>query len=1154
MSKAGTAGGGLAAKMAIPIIYALAALILIIFVFHKQSVISGNGQSPLYVNLMDSATYVRYGFDAGKLTEAPKSYDSSWKKYGDGEPRRIVSAGLEGLPKRAYLSPFGEKDEEFTILTVFELSAADMDYLTRNTTLMPGIFLAGIGDNWEVYLNGTLIRSEMYVDAEGRVVKGRFMRSVCFPVDRALFAEGENLLGYRIVGDPTSGDTGMYYASPYYIGDYATIVRGSRDPLLIVLSGIYFFAAIYQFTIYVGVRTEKYNLSYCALSLALGVYSIVRGPLGSLIFFDSHVMLRVEYFSAFLLAPAIGIFIEALRSRKISRLSRYYGLFCLLACVSQAIFPSPQYGSELIPYMNAIALVYVGYLFVRELALGFAADTSLGNIFIGLLVVLIFSIIDIADIIFFHNSIQISGYSFFIFTIGTAFSLSMKFSRVYGQLDAANEKLNQSNEKLEIAVRERTWELVEQNEVAKSASRAKSDFLARMSHEIRTPMNAVSGMSELILREDTPPAVHEYATGIKHASVNLLAIVNDILDFSKIESGKLEVTPGEYRLDSLLNDVITIIRVRLMDRPVAFTVNIDSKLPTILIGDETRVRQILLNLMGNAAKYTKEGRIDLEVSGAAGDCGGFVLTFKVSDTGVGIKQENMGQLFDDFVRFDSGKNKNVNGTGLGLAIARSLCRVMGGDIVVDSVYGEGSTFVASVRQEVKDATPLASVRDPEERRVLVYEQREVYARSLAATIENLGVSYTLAADGEALAAALADGGQKHDYVFAAFTLFSEARAALNRIEPRPALVLFTEYGQTVRNKRLRSVPMPAHCVSVANILNNAETSAEYAKTERAVTRFTAPSAHILVVDDIATNLKVLEGLLAPFEMKIDTCLSGVEALRMTRQIRYDFIFMDHMMPDMDGMETTAAIRAADAHYLSQVPIIALTANAVAGMREMFLENGFDDYLSKPIEVAKLNAIVDKWVPPEKREKAAHRERVAERAVMFEKEVLALFCRDAEARLEILSKVPDEDGLPLFTTQVHALKSASASIGEAELSEDAAFLEDAGRRGDTKAISERLASFREDLWAFVEHTREVLARERDAASEKSPLDMAELSRLKEALEAENIGETDAILDKIRANAYDAETDGQLSALSDYILMSEFAAARDIVRRLLEGDLK
>jgi len=379
------------------------------------------------------------------------------------------------------------------------------------------------------------------------------------------------------------------------------------------------------------------------------------------------------------------------------------------------------------------------------------------------------------------------------------------------------------------------------------ASKAKGDFLAKMSHEIRTPMNAIIGMTELTMREELPPIARKHANIVKRSAENLLSIINDILDFSKIESGKLEILPTNYSLSSLINDVKSIIETKMSESEIKITTKIGKNIPDSLFGDEVRIRQILLNILSNAVKYTKEGSISFVINGQILDNENIILTISVTDTGIGIKAEDINKIFSDFVQVDSITNIGIEGTGLGLAITKNLVKSMNGEIKVESEYGNGSTFTIILPQKIISLKPTAKI------------------------------------------------------------IFNDDEN-------------FIESSDNIKN-------------------------------------FTAPNAKVLVVDDNEVNLAVAEGLLFPYNMQVDICLSGIEAIEMIKNNNYDLVFMDHMMPEMDGVETTKCIREFD----KTLPIVALTANAVSGMKEMFLENGFNDFLSKPIDTIKLNSILGKWI-------------------------------------------------------------------------------------------------------------------------------------------------------------------------------------------------
>jgi signal transduction histidine kinase/CheY-like chemotaxis protein len=518
----------------------------------------------------------------------------------------------------------------------------------------------------------------------------------------------------------------------------------------------------------------------------------------------------------------------------------------------------------------------------------------------------------------------------------------------------------------------RLQELMEESE---AANRTKSNFLASMSHEIRTPMNAITGMAELLLREELHDEAKGYALDIRQAGNNLISIINDILDFSKIEAGKLEIIPVKYLLASLINDTVNIIRMRLVEKPIRFFTNIDGIIPNSLTGDEVRMRQIILNLLSNAVKYTERGHISLTITVDKQTDEQIWLKIAVGDTGKGITPEDQAKLFGNFIQVDTKRNRSIEGTGLGLAITRRLCRAMGGDITVESEYGEGSIFTALIPQAVNSGVPFAAVNEPEKKKVLVYEGRRVYAESVCWSLKNLKVPHAKVTNLDDFAAALQQ--EEWFFVFSGYGLYEKIKPIMESVDfpnsRKPPLALMVEFGEEPYIPNVRFVSLPVQSLSIANTLNGKVDSRGYYEGSRvgSTIRFAFPGARLLIVDDIATNLKVAEGLLAPYKTVVDTCLSGAEAIEKIQRNEYDIVFMDHMMPEMDGIEATAVIRAWEKEQQEKkgkgVPIIALTANAVAGMREMFIENGFNDFLAKPIDVSKLDEALDRWIPKEKRE-------------------------------------------------------------------------------------------------------------------------------------------------------------------------------------------
>lgn len=384
---------------------------------------------------------------------------------------------------------------------------------------------------------------------------------------------------------------------------------------------------------------------------------------------------------------------------------------------------------------------------------------------------------------------------------------------------------------------------------AEAANMAKSSFLANMSHEIRTPINAILGMNEMILREEKDPAIRGYAGNIQASGNSLLSIVSDVLDISKIESGKLEIIPVDYEVNSLISDCCNMAAGRAKAKELELLVECADNVPMKLCGDETHIRQIIMNLLTNAVKYTEKGTVKLIVSGSFND-GGFVLKVDVSDTGIGIAEENLPQLFTQFQRFDLQRNRNIEGTGLGLSIVKRLCDLMSGTITARSVLGSGSTFTVELPQKVVDSTPCGGV--------------------------NLNYS----------------AGAEHEYHHS----------------------------------------------------------------------FEAPEAKILAVDDLPVNLLVIANLLKETRIKIDTAGSGRECLDKCSQQKYDLILMDHMMPEMDGVLTFEKLHGDKSSPNFETPVIMLTANTLAGMREQYMDVGFADYVSKPVRGAKLEEAIRRNLP------------------------------------------------------------------------------------------------------------------------------------------------------------------------------------------------
>ncbi|MDR2528207.1 MAG: response regulator [Synergistaceae bacterium] len=701
---------------------------------------------------------------------------------------------------------------------------------------------------------------------------------------------------------------------------------------------------------------------------------------------------------------------------------------------------------------------------------------------------------------------------------------------------------------------------------SEQANIGKSSFLARMSHEIRTPLNSILGMSQIIIEKDVSREMLDYVSIIRQAGNSLLGIINDILDFSKIEAGQMAMVSEKYSISSLIYDVINVIRVRLLEGSVSFFVLVDADIPEELIGDVIHVRQILMNLLSNAVKYTSKGRITLSVRSQ--DMGGTWqrLTFSVEDTGLGIKPEYLERLFMDFMRVDTPQSRAVQGTGLGLSIARSLCRAMGGDISVTSRYGHGSEFTAAIVQRVGGDKKLAYVESPEEKRVVVFEDRPDFLDALVYALTTLGVRPTVARSLDEFKQDLESG--RYSFAFAPSAHVMDCIFVLGKSKSPTLLVNMAEFGEISSYGDISTILLPAYCVGVANALNGVSDQI-YPEGRKHRTRFSAPNAKVLIVDDISTNLRVSKELMALYGMDVHTCLSGAEAIELARVNRYDVVFMDHMMPNMDGLEAATAIRALDKKdpYYRDLPIIALTANAIAGQREMFLQNGMNDFLAKPIELQKLDILLEKWIPAEKQVKEAKPVASVRPATFFEIEGVAVemglcnsggalaayldiledFCKDADERVGQIEACAAAGDLSLYMTLVHALKGASRSVGALAFADIAARMEDAAKKGDADTIITKTDGLLSALRELTENIRSALEQRASPQEKMETLSAEQLTTLKVALIAMDIQTVNNLLMEYSARPLEKETKKLISEIEHHILLFEYDKAIDHIQR-------
>ena len=693
--------------------------------------------------------------------------------------------------------------------------------------------------------------------------------------------------------------------------------------------------------------------------------------------------------------------------------------------------------------------------------------------------------------------------------------LSREFNGMLEQIEKRDHDLQNHREHLEEEVASRTAELVAVNtqlssakEAAEAASRAKSEFLANMSHEIRTPINGILGMAELALDREISPDVREYLLMLKSSGDSLLAVINDILDFSKVESGKLDLEPIDFDIHDNVTETIKGLAIRAHQKKLELMCDIRPEVPQWVVGDPGRLRQILVNLVGNAIKFTQKGEILVCVERVSHNDGGVQLRFMVADTGIGIPADKQGLIFEAFAQADSSVTRNYGGTGLGLAICSRLTQMMGGKIWVESEDGKGSKFYFTASLDISTQTPVpapaespASLLDlpilivddnATNRRILLEMTSSWGAKPQAVSSgpEAIEVLLKAAQSGKAFPIAIIDG-QMPDM---------DGFVLAQNIKSNPAisgtrLAMLTSAGQRGDAARCRELGIAAYLlkpISKTELLSGtlAVLTQEEGASKTLVTRHSLREAQrplvpecsrylrVLVAEDNPINQKVVVSMLEKLGHRTTIANNGKEALTLSAERVFDVVFMDVQMPEMDGLTATKAIREREKAVGGHIPIIAMTAHAMKGDRERCLAAGMDGYLSKPVKGEEIEQTLAALLPAENaplpsKPMAWDRSKALERLGGDEtllQQILAIFLEEYPKHVAKLESAISSQNPEQLERTAHSLKGELSYMGATEVSQLARRLEEMGKNRELGSSGEVLAALEGQLSDFVQLVR------------------------------------------------------------------------------------
>lgn len=945
-------------------------------------------------------------------------------------------------------SPDGSVQEEIDLPYAVTLTESDM-IVFQNTIPqeLSGMTLTFSCENADVrvFLDGEELErqtadtdagSEQYVTIPEAGQEAEAWRELCMELT-AVNADSEAVFEEAVIG---AGDTMVVGLVGNNLADIACC-------LLIVISAVILFvlAVIRWYTN----QPSQGGLFLGLFGLTAGVYCFIGTDTMNL-FFDMQGMHVLQEYLMLMLPLFLALYFEKNLGHMFPR--RFGGLLFIVSCNAVVQIILELLGVRDLLAMADVSAAMLGLVCVVAIAslIQLGGKSRGRQILLPILAVLVLLAGEVAEVILNYFSLYAYArvatlYGMALFGLLLAILHILHISREYRR--DAEEKVKETEQQ--------NRQLAQAKREAFAANEAKGKFLAQMSHEIRTPINVILGMDEMILRESTEPNVREYAMDIHTAGQSLLSLINDILDFSKIDSGKMEIVPVNYEVSSMIHDLVNMTLQRAIDKGLRLEVEVDPDIPSRLFGDDVRIRQVLINILTNAVKYTEKGTIWLRVRNHVSE-GKAALRFEVEDTGIGIKEEDLPKLSAEFERIEENRNRNIEGTGLGMSITIRLLKLLDSALHVESRYGEGSKFSFELEQKIMDETPIGD---------------------FGSKVKQMAENYTYE-------------------------------------------------------------------------------SALY-----------APDAKILVVDDNATNRKVLRNLLKETQIQVTEAGGGEECLSLVQENRYDLIFLDHMMPGMDGVETLHHMKALSEFPNKDTPVVVLTANAVSGAKEAYLEEGFDDFLSKPVVPDKLEGMILKMLPKELLQKAGKAERKPSAkapAAEFQLEELPVvegldwnyawlhlpdpellaytvreFYEQIEPAADALERayggIADAAYLEQYRIQVHAMKSLAATIGIIALSGMAMVLEAAARDGNTDIITSMTDVFLAEWRSYLLKLQGVFGIE--AGAEKEVTDYSVMQALVEmvriSMQEMDIDRADECMKQLREFDFPEEIRQNMQKLAEAV---------------------